>query len=571
MKSLASAMALAMLAASTQAHHGHGHGNVFALRANATASVCVPTCTTIWTTITGAPTLLAMTTTTSTKVNTKTVTVIKSAAPVLPTPVTSVLPTPGTYSMPATTVTVERETTVCGVASTRLTPGIHTLGGLTTVVEASQVVTCPVATLVTSGSITTSTIVQTQYVCPSAGTYTIGPVTTSLGQETDVLYPTPLSYQPGTYTAPATVVVATVNSYVYYCPLTSSRLLPSTSASVPAPVPLSSSVAVVSNPPLPPVPSSPAPPVSNPPPAPVSMSSVVVLPPSASSSQPSTSRPSPNPSGKIGSSNDHFGITYTPYEPSNGQCKPADQVARDIAQLKNAGFTTVRVYSTDCQTLDHVGSACREHGLDMIVGVFVKDSCDAESPDIKEQIKQLAAWDSWHLVKLLVVGNEAIMNGRCSPQQLFSLINAVKSQCSKYTGPYTIAETLNIWQRPDVSSVLCGAVDVTGANIHPFFNGKVTPETAGDFVAQQLDLLAGICRGNDVINLECGWPTRGNCNGSACPGQEQQAQAISSIRQKTGSKTVFFSYEDDLWKPQSDCACERSWGAAAAFSYAVAQ
>lgn len=476
-----------------------------------------------------------------------------SAVPVVPTPVARTCPTPGTYTFPATTITVEKTTTVCAAASTPVAPGTHTVGGVTTVVVTATTVTCPVATVATSGNVTTSTIVQTTYVCPSAGTYTIAPITATVTASTVLVFPTPSLVQPGTYTAPQQVVTVTKTDFVTYCPFTS-KGLPTTTPAPPPPPPPATTSSRVQAPPPPPPPKAPEAPKPAPP----------------KPEAPKASAP-PAVSKGLTSNNDHFGITYTPYKPGNGDCKSASEVDADIATIKKGGFTTVRVYSTDCNTLENVGSSCKKHGVGMIVGVFVKASgCDANTPDIKEQIDKLTAWGNWDIVKLVVVGNEAIMNGFCTPQQLQTLVKTVKSRCQgKYNGQFTISETLNIWQRPDVSSAMCPVIDVTGANIHAYFNAGIAPSGAGDFVAGQLSLLGKICPGHEVINLECGYPGGGRDNGLAVPGASEQAVAIKSIREKAGDKTVFFSFENDMWKPAGECDCENKWGLAAAFNLAV--
>ncbi|KAI9172015.1 putative beta-glucosidase btgE [Paramyrothecium foliicola] len=548
--------AVAALAGGASAHaHRRAHEALFRRGAHQ-ESVCVPSCTTIYTTIYGEPTLVPNK---PTPKPTSSAAPTTSAAPVpttskvpevpLPTPIHNSCPTPGTYTFPATTVTVSETTTVCVPETTKVPSGTHTVGGVTTVVVTATTVTCPVATVITSGTVTTSTIVNTEYVCPSAGTYTIGPITTTVDKDTDVVYPVPTSYLPGTYTAPEKVVTVTETDYVYVCPFTSSGIPAPTAAPEPAPAP--------------PAPKPEAPKVEAPK-------------PEAPKPQPTQEAPKPKPTqeapkeqpkgGELKGTKDHYGITYTPYEASTGNCKDANAVDSDIKSLKEAGFDLIRIYSTDCNTLETVGPAAKKYDVNLILGVFVKASgCSYDVPEVKEQVDSLAAWAEWDRVKLFVVGNEAIMNNFCSPQQLASLITIVKSKCSGYKGPYTIAETLNIWQRTEVSSAICGVVDVTGANIHPYFNGQVTPETAGDFVQGQLDLLADICKGNDVINLECGWPTKGVCNGSACPGVQEQATAIKSIREKCGNKTVFFSVENDMWKEPGACGCEQSWGCKSVF------
>ena len=465
----------------------------------------------------------------------------------VPTPEPITCPTPGTYTFPATTVTLSETTTVCVGTTTHVPSGTHTFGGVTTIVETATTVTCPVATVTTIDGVVTSTIVSTEFVCPTAGTYTIAPITSTVTEECDIEYPVPTEYPPGTYTAPELVITVTETNFVTYCPYTSSE----------APKPTAEPTSA-------PTTEAPAPP----PPAPTTSKEPEA--PSPSPEKPSEDKPKP-PSGgfdgTLGSDGDHYGITYTPYDSQSGECKSASAVDKDIAEIKGDGFNVVRVYSTDCDTLSSVGAAAEKHGIRMIIGVFVKASgCSYDVPEIKEQVDAIAKWGKWDVVDLFVVGNEAVMNNYCSASQLRELIKVVKTKCSSYTGPYTIAETLNIWQRSDVSSAICDVIDYTGANIHPYFNPEVAPSKAGDFVKGQLDLLDKICPGKKAFNLECGWPTDGVCNGEACPGSSEQIEAIVSIREKCGGKTVFFSFENDMWKEPGDCLCEQSWGSKSCFA-----
>ncbi|KAK5987587.1 putative beta-glucosidase btgE [Cladobotryum mycophilum] len=560
MKGVIAATALAALTGAASAHnHHHRRAHELFAKRNTTEEVCQAGCTTYWTTIYGEPTLVApappaeQVTTTSAAALTSTPAAVVTEVPatttvvVVPTPISYSCPTPGTYTFPATTITVTDTTTVCGATSSQVPPGTHTVGGVTTTVEGPTTVTAPVVTVSTSGGVTTSTIVQTTYVCPSAGTYTINPITTTVTETTVIVYPIPTSYNPGTYTAPEQVVTVTKTGYVTWCPFTSSGLpaKPTSPVNVPAPAP-------------------PKPTQEAPKPAPSQESEQ----PKPQPQQPKPQPPASHPSGPLSSGNDHLGITYTPYDSMSGACKSAGEVDGDIAKLKKAGFSVIRAYSTDCNTLETVGSACEKYGLKLILGIFVKGpGCSYNSPDIKPQVDAIAAWGKWNLVELIVVGNEAIMNGFCSASQLRELVITVKSKCSSYQGPYTISETLNIWQRGDVSSAICDVVEMAGANIHPYFNPNVAAASAGDFVAGQIDLLGKICAGKPAINLECGWPTSGHCNGIACPGKVEQAQALESIRKKVGNRTIFFSFSDDHWKDEGACACEKSWGSYSAFGY----
>jgi exo-beta-1,3-glucanase (GH17 family) len=232
-------------------------------------------------------------------------------------------------------------------------------------------------------------------------------------------------------------------------------------------------------------------------------------------------------------------------------------VASDIAMIAAKGFSTVRIYSTDCSGLANVGNACAASGLKMILGVFISSTgCSGAA----QQITDIVAWGKWSLVELIVIGNEAIFSGYASGSDMVSFISSSKAtfQAAGYTGPCTTTEPLNILQ--ENSNVLCAVMDIVGCNIHPFFNSDVDASSAGSFVASQLVIVDGICAGKTGINLETGWPSSGTCNGVACPGTSEQATAVKGIQDAAGGKSVMFSFVNDMWKDPGSFDCEQSWG-----------
>ncbi|KAF7937721.1 uncharacterized protein EAE97_007517 [Botrytis byssoidea] len=498
-----------------------------------------------------------------------------STAPaVVPTPLATTCPTPGVYTIPATTVTLTESTTVCGATSTGLpSAGTYTVGGVTTVVTTATTVVCPYAAVSTSEGVVTSTILTTTYVCPSAGTYTINPLTTTVTEPAVWVYPTPASYAPGTYTQPEVVTTITETNVVVFCPYSSSYSTivdatlpagtPAQATSAPAPVttsvvvpvatPSSSSVYVAPSSSAASVaPSSSAVSVV---PSSSAVSSSVVASSVASPSASSTSASSGN-GGSVGSTGKQWAMTYSPYQDS-GSCKTAAEVSVDVALIASKGFTAIRIYSTDCSGLENVGNAAKLAGIKMIVGIFISETGCSGAAD---QVTELIAWGQWSLVELIVVGNEAVFGGHTTASELAAFISSSRSSFASagYTGQITTTEPLNIWQ--ENTSVLCSAVDITGANLHPFFNAEVTAENAGKFALSQLELADAICPGLTAINLECGWPSAGTCNGAACPGVEEQKTAVSSIIESCGGRAAIFSYTNDLWKQPGGFGCEQSWG-----------
>lgn len=446
----------------------------------------------------------------------------------MPTPVAQTCSTTGVYTFPATTVTLTETTTVCAASTTAVPSGTHTLGGVTTVVTTATTVTCPYATVSTSAGVTTSVIETTTYVCPSAGTYTIAPITVTATKDTTVVVPVASTYTPGTYTQPEVITTITETSTVVYCPFD----VPATTSAAPTTAKATSAV-------------------------PVYTTSAV---PSYAASTVSSSTPK-STGGLTGNGIAPWAITYTPYD-SNGQCKSASAVKTDIAAIAISGVTAVRVYSTDCDTLPNVGSACALHGLKIILGVFIDaDHCTANSPTVADQISAIKSWAQWDLVDLIVVANEAIFNGFCTPTELASLINECKSEFSGYTGYFTTTDTVNIWQQSATTDALCDVVDIVGAQAHAYFNSETTASEAGAFVKGQLDIVNSVCPGKEARVLETGWPSAGVCNGKACAGVAEQALAIASLLAEVSQESVFFSLTDDEWKDgNTDCQCEQHWG-----------
>lgn len=265
--------------------------------------------------------------------------------------------------------------------------------------------------------------------------------------------------------------------------------------------------------------------------------------------------------GKLGTGSNQWGITYTPYtEDAAGLCKDKATITADIALIASKGFKAIRVYSTDCGALEIIPEQCEAHGLKMILGIFI-DTAGIDGA--AEQVAAILKWKQWGLVDLVVVGNEALHASppRCSAGQLAAFISATKFSLRAlgYTGPVTTAEPLNVWQAN--ADVLCGAVDVVGLNIHPFFNADVDASIAGEFAKGQLEIAEGLCSGKDAYNLETGWPSQADrCNGKACAGSAEQATAIKSIMTAIGGKSIMFSFGDDKWKQPGDFGCEQHWG-----------
>lgn len=551
MKSTFAVAATAALAGSVTAanlHHRHGHELLHGLEKKQAANSTDCGCTTIYSSYFGEPTLIfppapPATTSSAAPTTTAAPTTSSETVIVVPTPVPHTCPTTGVYTFAPTTVTLTESTTVCVPSSTALPSGTHVVGGVTTVVTTATTVTCPYATVETSGGVTTSVVKTTEYVCPSSGTYTIAPTTTYVDTPTTITVPSVTTYCPGTYTQPEVVTTVHETNTVVYCPF---EPLPTTTETPEAP---ETTVAPTTA-----YPTEVAPTTAYP----TEVASTTAYPTTAYP----TSASKPAPSGSLGgAAGVPWGTTFTPYNPTDGTCMSKERVYAEVGALAAANIKVIRTYSTDCNTLEYVGGAAAKFGIEMILGIFIETvGCSPTDSDIAEQISAIKSWANWDIVPLIIVGNEAALNGKCTPTQLANLITHCKSEFSGYNGKFTTAETVNVWQQPEAIAALCPVVDVACTNAHAFFNTETTAFEAGKFVKGQLEIVEKAC-GKDAIVGETGWPSTGKSVGAAIASFAEQAIAIHSIIKECGDKSILFSLHNDMWKdPNTDCACEQSWG-----------
>ncbi|KAM0712514.1 hypothetical protein Q7P37_011611 [Cladosporium fusiforme] len=282
--------------------------------------------------------------------------------------------------------------------------------------------------------------------------------------------------------------------------------------------------------------------------------------PSSTSTSSSAAPSSTSANNTITTNGNKWAFCYTPYA-ADGNCKSAEAVASDVASIKAKGFTTVRLYATDCEGPQNVGVAAAKEGLKLILGIWVDESGIGSNTD--SQIDTLTKWgqDKWDMVEMVVAGNEAMFYGYTDAPGLASFVKDVRSKfrAAGFNGPVGTTEVPGTFTK--YADTLCPAVDFAGANIHPFFNTEVSAEGAGDFVTEQLDNIKKACGGEkEAYNLESGWPSLGSANGMAVPGAEDQKIAIKSIMESAGDRTALFSYGNDDWKAPGEFGVEQHWG-----------
>ncbi|KAK5126425.1 hypothetical protein LTR85_010661 [Meristemomyces frigidus] len=350
-----------------------------------------------------------------------------------------------------------------------------------------------------------------------------------------------------TTTAPAAVVYVDGNgnpistSYVGQpasYPTTASSPPSSTTAYTPPPASTPKSSSYVA----------PAPPPTSEAPAASSYST----PDTSTAAAPASSSASSSSSGS-GLANTGYTISYSPYN-SDNSCKNQTQVDTDLEAISD--FAMVRLYGTDCNQTATVLSAASAKNINVFAGVYDVTQVESEVQDIIDAAK--GNWDSIHAV---AIGNEGVNNNIYTVPEVVSAIGTARSklQSAGYTGNVVTVDTfVAIIANPE----LCQASDFAAANCHAFFDGSVTAQDAGKFVLGQAQRVSEACGGKDTMITESGWPSQGDTNDQAVPSQQNQIDAINSLKSAFSSNLVLFSAFNDYWKQNNagTYAAEHCWG-----------
>ncbi|SCU87617.1 LAMI_0D06788g1_1 [Lachancea mirantina] len=252
-------------------------------------------------------------------------------------------------------------------------------------------------------------------------------------------------------------------------------------------------------------------------------------------------------------------LAYSPYN-NDGTCKDASSVSNDLEFIKSKGVSKIRVYGTDCNSLETVNSAASQLGIKINQGLWI-DSTGVDSIDSAvSALIQYGQTNGWDVFDFITIGNEAVLSGFCSADELINKISSVTSQMkgAGYSGKFTYSDAPSTFQN---NPNLCqAAIDFIGINAHAYFDVYATADSAGSFVKSQIALTQQICGTSNIMVTETGYPSSGIQNGGNDPSTANQIIAVQSILDELNSEVTILSTYNDLWKAPGPYGIEQSFG-----------
>ena len=247
---------------------------------------------------------------------------------------------------------------------------------------------------------------------------------------------------------------------------------------------------------------------------------------------------------------DGFGISYSPTH-ADQTMKTQDEVNADFNTFSEAEeYRLVRLYgSNGHQTALAIKAAKQHPGMQVMAAVFDITRVSSEIQNIISDVD-----GDWHMIHTVAVGNELINDKEATISQVASAVQTARSLLKRagYNGCVVTIDTFDSYLTPQ-NRQLCDVSDYVAANAHGYFAGDFAGAGDGDWLRSIHDQVEQACGGKSVAITETGWPTAGNPEKAAQPGQGAQQDALTSIKEKfPDGGVIFFEFEDDEWKADQD-------------------
>lgn len=256
-------------------------------------------------------------------------------------------------------------------------------------------------------------------------------------------------------------------------------------------------------------------------------------------------------SGILGSG--MHGICFSPY--LEGQTI-ADQLSQEQIErrMQTIAPHTQWIRSFSCTNgNEFIPGIARAHGLHTMVGAWIDSNKDVNEIEINALIS-LAKEGS---VDIAVIGNEVLMRGELSLEELIGYIQQVKKAIPSI--PVAYVDTYNQFLS---HPTLMDACDLILVNCYPFWEG-IHIDQATAHLSQMYELTKRAANGKKVIITETGWPDKGTPLHAAVPSAHNAMRYFINTQRWSQSAQVelfYFSSFDESWKVRHEGDVGQSWG-----------
>ncbi len=247
------------------------------------------------------------------------------------------------------------------------------------------------------------------------------------------------------------------------------------------------------------------------------------------------------------------GLSFSAY--MEGQ-SPGDQLNEDQIrtrmQILKPYTKWIRSFSTTDGN-DLIPKVAKEMGIKTLTGAWIGTDEEKNEEEIQGLIK--LAKDGF--VDIMAVGNEVLLRGDMSEDQIINTIERVKMEVPNIPIGYIDAYYL-FANHPKVAD----ASDIIMANCYPFWEGY-SIDHAFIYFKEMVQIAKNAVKGKPVIISETGWPNLGTAFEESVPSYENAVRYFINIftwAEKENMDVFYFSSFDEDWKAGSEGDVGAYWG-----------
>ena len=232
----------------------------------------------------------------------------------------------------------------------------------------------------------------------------------------------------------------------------------------------------------------------------------------------------------------------------------AEQIEQDLKELVKV-TECVRTYSID-NGLDQIAGIAAKVGLKVMQGIWLGSNRLKNLNQIATVVGLTKQYPG--VITSVVVGNEVLLRGEMTTNDLAAIIRSVKAQVGV---PVTYADVWEYWLR---NREIYEAVDFITIHILPYWEDfPIRAKYAAAHVDSIRQRMAVAFPGKEILIGETGWPSEGRMREGALPSRTNQARVVAEIlllaKQENFRVNLIEAY-DQPWKRQLEGTVGGYWG-----------
>jgi exo-beta-1,3-glucanase (GH17 family)/cellulose synthase/poly-beta-1,6-N-acetylglucosamine synthase-like glycosyltransferase len=234
------------------------------------------------------------------------------------------------------------------------------------------------------------------------------------------------------------------------------------------------------------------------------------------------------------------------------QYPSAAEIDEDLALLSGKTHA-VRTYTVE-YTMALVPELAKRHRINVALGAWLDTDLANNETEIQALI-DIARANAGNVVRL-IVGNEAILRGNLSIEQMAAYLDRVRESVWM---PVSTAEPWHVWlDYPE----LAGHVDYLAVHMLPYWEG-IAVEDAIAYVVDRIDELKQRFPDKPIVIAEVGWPSNGRTWHSAVASAANEAIFLRRFldqAQKENYTYYIMEAFDQPWKRAIEGGVGAYWG-----------